>query len=376
LTAAADPGWVFDSWSGDLTGSANPDTIAMTGNLTVTATFEHAPVYWMAYNDLDPRTPSGPTDNAANVTEHDYTVTGGVLKNVATGDDLPVTMSGSYNSRDPHESGDNANAGTDAGDAFGLPISRIVDLRATSELDSVNWYNTVIFDHLDPLKEYEITLTANRDNLDYAAARFARVTIEGAETYTNESSAGVVVNSDSSVSFSIGYNTLNGYVARWTEVTSGADSSFSVKSEWDTTQGSGEQNTKGYAMSAFWLVEAGDVPMPPEVVENLKIQAAFDTSGAGSADIRLIWSPVTTDTAGKAITVDAYVVYRDTIPGFMPGPATEFDTTVDTTYLDVNVAGVSGSNLYYYVNARKAGLESADSPCVGEFDKDLLNGTK
>ena len=39
LTAIADPGWVFDHWSGDLSGSANPATLSMTGNKAVTATF-------------------------------------------------------------------------------------------------------------------------------------------------------------------------------------------------------------------------------------------------------------------------------------------------------------------------------------------------
>jgi len=39
LTASADPGWTFDSWSGDLTGSSNPDTLVMDANKSVTATF-------------------------------------------------------------------------------------------------------------------------------------------------------------------------------------------------------------------------------------------------------------------------------------------------------------------------------------------------
>jgi uncharacterized repeat protein (TIGR02543 family) len=39
LTAVADPNWIFSSWSGDLTGNENPDTITMTGNKTVTAHF-------------------------------------------------------------------------------------------------------------------------------------------------------------------------------------------------------------------------------------------------------------------------------------------------------------------------------------------------
>ncbi|UCG50769.1 MAG: fibronectin type III domain-containing protein, partial [Candidatus Latescibacterota bacterium] len=40
LTAVPDPGWIFDSWSGDLSGSTNPETIVITGSdVTVTATF-------------------------------------------------------------------------------------------------------------------------------------------------------------------------------------------------------------------------------------------------------------------------------------------------------------------------------------------------
>jgi hypothetical protein len=39
LTAAPDVGWSFDSWSGDMSGSANPETITLDGNKTVTATF-------------------------------------------------------------------------------------------------------------------------------------------------------------------------------------------------------------------------------------------------------------------------------------------------------------------------------------------------
>lgn len=39
LTANADAGWSFAGWSGDLSGSGNPDTITMDGDKVVTATF-------------------------------------------------------------------------------------------------------------------------------------------------------------------------------------------------------------------------------------------------------------------------------------------------------------------------------------------------
>ena len=43
LEATADPRWTFDHWSGDLTGSANPDTIIMDSDKTVTAHFLYVP---------------------------------------------------------------------------------------------------------------------------------------------------------------------------------------------------------------------------------------------------------------------------------------------------------------------------------------------
>jgi uncharacterized repeat protein (TIGR02543 family) len=39
LNADADPGWIFDVWGGDLSGSENPKTITIDGNKVVTATF-------------------------------------------------------------------------------------------------------------------------------------------------------------------------------------------------------------------------------------------------------------------------------------------------------------------------------------------------
>ena len=39
LTAAADSGWVFDSWSGAMSGSTSSDTVTMDANKSVTATF-------------------------------------------------------------------------------------------------------------------------------------------------------------------------------------------------------------------------------------------------------------------------------------------------------------------------------------------------
>jgi hypothetical protein len=47
-TAAADGGYVFFSWGGDLTGSTNPQTFSITKNMSITATF--SPVYTITLN--------------------------------------------------------------------------------------------------------------------------------------------------------------------------------------------------------------------------------------------------------------------------------------------------------------------------------------
>ena len=116
---------------------------------------------------------------------------------------------------------------------------------------------------------------------------------------------------------------------------------------------------------------------PPAQVDDLEIYYALGTAAAGSEDIRLIWSKVITDALGNLMPTDYYIIYRDTVSDFTPGPAKEYGNTTGTTYLDVNVAGDSSVNYYYYVNARKGlSWESANSRCVGEFDKDLLNAKK
>ncbi|MGB2870166.1 MAG: DNRLRE domain-containing protein [Bacteroidota bacterium] len=43
LTAQCPLGWRFDGWSGDRTGTANPDTVVMDGQKTITATFSQIP---------------------------------------------------------------------------------------------------------------------------------------------------------------------------------------------------------------------------------------------------------------------------------------------------------------------------------------------
>ena len=52
LTATPDPGWSFTQWGGDLSGSTNPTTIAMTSNKVISATFTQC-VYTLSVS-VDP----------------------------------------------------------------------------------------------------------------------------------------------------------------------------------------------------------------------------------------------------------------------------------------------------------------------------------
>ncbi len=209
---------------------------ATTKNVAVTGTAANVVSEgWVAYNDLAPNTGDL---NTANVTEHTYAATGGVLKNFNTGAALPVTVTGAcldgsgstIACDDAHATnGGQINSGTDAADAFGYTGAVIVDMMNTVELDLATYDSVMTLNNLDPTKTYTITLTANRANVDYTNARYSRVTIQGADAFTNASSSGVVVNSADSVSFSSGYNTANGYVAKWTNINPGSDGSFSIK---------------------------------------------------------------------------------------------------------------------------------------------------
>jgi uncharacterized repeat protein (TIGR02543 family) len=50
LTATPDAGWTFANWSGDATGTANPVSVTMNGNRSVTANYTAKP--WMLYLPL------------------------------------------------------------------------------------------------------------------------------------------------------------------------------------------------------------------------------------------------------------------------------------------------------------------------------------
>ncbi|MFB3063050.1 MAG: hypothetical protein ACE10C_16935, partial [Candidatus Binatia bacterium] len=206
---------------------------------------------WVAYNDmLDGN--GGTAALSLNVTTYTYEDRNKPLRDFDTGAELPVTMIGEMvgdsNPPDAHASnGGNFDAGTDADNVFG----GILDVTGTNELDGAGSaeHKAIIFNGLNPAMSYTITLTTNRANPPYATVRWTKVTIEGADAYTYAASDGVVKLSEESGEFSVGYNTVNGYVMKWINISCGSDGSFSIKSQ------NADHGAKGYAMMAFKLEE-------------------------------------------------------------------------------------------------------------------------
>ena len=219
---------------------------------TYTATFTRRPMAFRAYDDLNGRSGDG---NAANVTRFGYTSSNGALVDQSTAVAPGPLLSGSYSGGLDVKTtgGAQAAAGTDAARYFGTAGARIVDLGRSIELDATTWANTATITGLDPNEVYAVTLTANHGDSRYGSSRFTRVTLNGAPTYTNASSAGVVAYATNSVSFNTGYNTARGYVARWVNVSPGSDGRISIVSQWDRSRGSGTTNDRGYAMTALLL---------------------------------------------------------------------------------------------------------------------------
>jgi hypothetical protein len=113
------------------------------------------------------------------------------------------------------------------------------------------------------------------------------------------------------------------------------------------------------------LVPAG--PIPPEWISDLRATL--------SGNIDLNWSPVTIDTTGNPVTVNYYVIYRDTISDFLSSSANSLDVSLDTAYEDTT-AGTGNPSVSHFYLVRAVDCndtKSEDSNRVGEFDRELVN---
>ena len=456
LTANADSGWVFSAWSGDLTGSANPDTITMNSDKSVTATFVLEPSGEAVCEDFESGFTlgqmvgthadwydggNGPVVNsgigvAASVglaagnnifiwTAHSFDWTAGDFQGyhvqmdfqtdgsghldddrvgwMITDDDVGSSnifgvqcdpggdgpsgynIEGYWDGASPDKRPSIVNLPTLLANTFYRFRAEITKLDSTSasidvmliELDasgdsvgvaaSGSIANTAdLGDDAPNSKYFTGPIWPAYKNYTTAGASADNACFQVLTTPTQQCTLTVNIVGGGSV----GLDPPGGIYDQGTDVElmATADSGWTFAGWSGDLAGSANPDT--ITMTDDMTVTA-TFNAQPVVVENLEIYTAFGM--VDSTDIRLIWSPVTTDTAGSPITVEAYVIYRDSDPGFTPGPTKELATTTDTTYVDSNAAGNTGVHYFYYVNARSGGLESENSRCVGEFDKGLLS---
>ncbi|NPV42289.1 MAG: tandem-95 repeat protein [Anaerolineae bacterium] len=226
---------------------------------------------WVAYNDC--AWVSGQTET--NITK--YTITSGsttgLLKNYATGDNSTVTVTiSSYNSPTVvtgSYGGAETNSGTDAYTTF----HDYANMAGVIQYGSTGWYVDVTLTGLDISKTYTFATSANRASSSYT--RNSKFTLSDVTDATNASTSGVTVNSNLSVSFNTGYNTVNGYVARWTNIQPGSDGDFVVRIEADSSY-------QAYGPSVFMLAE--EVGTTPTITTSGSLTAFNTAVGIPSAE--------------------------------------------------------------------------------------------
>ncbi|MBN1673701.1 MAG: lamin tail domain-containing protein [Kiritimatiellae bacterium] len=150
----------------------------------------------------------------------------GALIDYGTGHALPAVLTvagGEPNVASPF--GALSQPGTDAAQVF----SNRVDCLGVIQYASENL--TLQLSGLDPGTRYEFVLFGNRNNANYTD-RYSTATISGAAGFANASTPGAKVTTtavpDDTTIITNGYNTLTGYVARFTQIDPGPDGTFLV----------------------------------------------------------------------------------------------------------------------------------------------------
>ena len=175
-----------------------------------------APTPFTAYNDLC-WVSGEPTANITVLTIGD----GGMLVDYQTGDATPVTLAVTGGAGPYTSQGVPADAGTDAHAVFDgkVGLNGLISY-APANLE-------LAFSGLNSTLRYELVLFGNRGNAAYTA-RTTTVVLSGAEPgFRNQSTAGAAISTTTAANDTTvvgnGYNTVNGHVARYTEIDPGAD---------------------------------------------------------------------------------------------------------------------------------------------------------
>ncbi|MBN1673067.1 MAG: chitobiase/beta-hexosaminidase C-terminal domain-containing protein [Kiritimatiellae bacterium] len=172
---------------------------------------------WTAYNDLC--WSNGQT--AVRITTYGQGEAG-LLVDYATGTPTPATLTVGGGGGPRPTQGAAAGAGTDGYGVF----HGIVDC-----LGLVNYGDnlTLHFAGLDPTLRYEVVVFGNRDEAGYTD-RLTTTAISDADAFRNASTSSQTYDgpADASTTICNGYNTANGFVARFEAIAPGADGDFLI----------------------------------------------------------------------------------------------------------------------------------------------------
>lgn len=208
----------------------------------------------------------------ANVTHLGYDqrdLGGQTLIDHATGAAVTPTMSLTYYgiSHITGGPGSDIASGTDAATIFGGKVTTQGSADAYNSSYIGSWYVYLDFAGLDPTKTYNLAAVSDRGNSGYANKRWTLHSLEGADASTYASSAGTYQVSPTQVSID-NYNSLNGYVAKWTGIQPGADGAIrlaftpAIDAELPEAYRATNEDGRGYAPAGIMLEEVNAVPEP------------------------------------------------------------------------------------------------------------------
>ncbi|MCX6880093.1 MAG: Ig-like domain-containing protein [Verrucomicrobia bacterium] len=288
------------AWSGASVGGHVLTAVALdNGGLTTTSAVVNVTVTaggtgFTAYNDFV----TSYTANA-NVTHWGQPQVGTpqILKDEATGATVTPTMTlTSLNTVD-----NGGGPGAEIGAA--TPVGQIFNGKVAGQGNVIyygtagNWWFNVEFAGLDNNKTYEVATFTDRGNSAYDNLRWTLISLVGADSSTDASSAGGANYSVSSTQVSQdSYNTADGSVVKWTGIKPGVDGKFSVNYTFATDAqipaAYTATNTEGYgyAPAGIMLRETTPANQPPTVA---------------------ITSPTTGATVSTNFTIDATAADSD-----------------------------------------------------------------
>ncbi|MBK6282517.1 MAG: hypothetical protein IPF54_07470 [Draconibacterium sp.] len=304
---------------------------------------------WTAYNDC-----SG-TNSITNTTNILGVSGTGTLKNFDTGATLTGVTATFTSNGSPNlgtSNGAATNSGTDAYNIFNGNANLVGVVNYGS---SSGWYIDLTISGLDPTKTYTFVTTANRADASYTA-RISRYTISDISAANNASSDGVTVISNESVSFCTGYNSVNGYVARWTGIQTGTDGDFTIRADYPS-------NYQAYGLSVFMLQEEAStgpninttgslnmfhsepgIPsaeqsytvsgtnLTAEIILNAPADFEISTNSGSGFSSSLSLSPI----SGTVVSTPVYVRFNRATEGTSSGDITHTSTDASTRNVAVN----------------------------------------